>query len=195
MIFRLLPSVKKTTRRKFRRVVFHIVGKFVGFGEGFSAIDKDKRRFFPPTHLKSIQERQRFSTKGFLSHVCPAGGPKMATGGGDVFSYSSVSSSACHRFIFASLGIRLVVTKSACLCFPLCGMQRPLPCSSSPHRGFCPAGDPRKWRLAGETYFLIPAYPAPPATDSSSHRWASASRRGGTWPRCPPWDRPADSCA
>ncbi len=54
MIFRLLPSVKKTTRRKFRRVVFHIVGKFVGFGEGFSAIDKDKRRFFPPTHLKSI---------------------------------------------------------------------------------------------------------------------------------------------
>ena len=54
MIFRLLPSVKKTTRRKFRRVVFHIVGKFVGFGEEFSAIDKDKRRFFPPTHLKSI---------------------------------------------------------------------------------------------------------------------------------------------
>lgn len=68
------------------------------------------------------------------------------------FSYSSVSSSACQSLLFASLGIRLVVTKSACLCFPLCGKQRPLPCSSSPHRGFRPAGGPEMATGGGDVH-------------------------------------------
>ena len=67
--------------------------------------------------------------------------------------YSSVSSSACQRFTFASLGIRLVVTKSACLCFPLRGKHRPLPCSSSPHRGFRPVGGPGNGDWRGRRLF------------------------------------------
>ena len=128
--------------------------------------------------------------------LLPRRGPrKWRLAGETSFSYSSVSSSACQRFIFASLGIRLVVTKSACLCFPPCGKRRLLPCSSSPHRGFCPAGGPGNGDWRGRRLFLIPACPAPPARDSSSRRWASASRRGETWPPCPPWGRPAGSCA
>ena len=131
-----------------------------------------------------------------VAGLSPRRGPrKWRLAGETCFSYSSVSSSACQSLLFASLGIRLVVTKSACLCFPLCGKRRPLPCSSSPHRGFRPAGGPGNGDWRGRRLFLIPACPAPPARDSSSRRWASASRRGETWPPCPPWGRPAGSCA
>ena len=68
--------------------------------------------------------------------------------------------------------------------------------SSFPHRTRC-AGlrrGPLKQRLA-HSVFLTPAFPAPPARDSSSRQTASASRPGGTGPRSPPWGRRGRSCA
>ena len=43
--------------------------------------------------------------------------------------------------------------------------------------------------------FLIPASPAPPSRGRRLRPTASASRRGGTGRRSPPWGRPARSCA
>ena len=110
-----------------------------------------------------------------------------------LFSHS-VSSSASHSAADASLGIRLVGAKSAPLRFrltakpPLTSLRFLSPQDLPILRG------PLLW-ATGSPLPLSPATPAPPSRGRRTRRWASASRRGGTVPRSPPWARPARSCA
>ena len=83
------------------------------------------------------------------------------------FPYFSVSSSACHRFIFASLGFRLVGANSASLRFRLRRKLHALPCSFSPHANSVCTGA-SLWRLASQfPYFNV--------SSSACHRFIFAS--------------------
>lgn len=139
-------------------------------------------KVLPPSGGKTLGRRICGGTKSSVLR-----GPRSGDWRGKHLPYSRPSSSSIHRLFTASLGIRLVGVSSVSLppaFWPEVARSAapPLPTKfiilRGPHLG--------DWR---GNAFLTRGLPAPPSRGCSRHQTASASRRGGSGPRSPPWGR------